>query len=127
MSQGAPKLPRMSIEVQNTAPDDAAAQSAGAPTDNRLDKRVMVIAGVIVLGAIMSILDMSLHYTDCFVSFAGDTTHDISRASLRGLNLSRHHRSRRLRQQRRNVIGFSDAPSTLPAIDPGRRSKLVGG
>ena len=61
----------------------------------------------------MSILDMSLHYTDCFVSFAGDTTHDISRASLRGLNLSRHHRSRRLRQQRRNVIGFSDAPSIL--------------
>ncbi len=58
----------------------------------------------------MSILDMSLHYTECFVAFAGDTTHDISRASL----VSRHrHRSRRLRKQRRNVIAFSDAPSLL--------------
>lgn len=59
----------------------------------------------------MSILDMALHYTDCFVSFAGDTTHDISRASLRAV--SRHHRSRRLRKQRRNVIGFAQAPSLL--------------
>ena len=65
--------------------------------------------------AIMSILDMSLHYTDTFVSFAGDATHDISRASLHGLggSVSRHHRSRRLRKQRRDVIGFVQAPSLL--------------
>ncbi|WP_460602874.1 DHA2 family efflux MFS transporter permease subunit [Jatrophihabitans fulvus] len=50
----------MSLEVQNPAPDDAAPPSAGTPTDNRLDKRVMVIAGVIVLGAIMSILDITV-------------------------------------------------------------------
>ena len=63
--------------------------------------------------AIMSILDMSLHYTDCFVSFAGDTTHDISRASLVTSRHRHRHRSRRLRKQRRDVIGFSDAPSLL--------------
>ena len=60
----------------------------------------------------MSILDMSLHYTDCFVAFAGDATHDISRASLRPV--TRHHRSRRLRAQRRNVVSFTDAHSLLP-------------
>ena len=62
----------------------------------------------------MSILDMSLRYTDCFVSFAGDTTHDVSRVSLRSVT---RHRSRRLRAQRRNVIGFADAsaPSLLPS------------
>ncbi|KAI0776168.1 Spc98 family-domain-containing protein [Trametes elegans] len=65
--------------------------------------------------AIMSILDMSLHYAECFVAFAGDTTHDISRASLRGL-VSRHarHGSRRLRQQRRDVVAFADAPALHP-------------
>ena len=58
---------------------------------------------------------MTLHYTDCFVAFAGDTTHDISRASLRPV--ARHHRSRRLRAQRRNIISFTDAkaPSLLPS------------
>ncbi|KAI9064813.1 hypothetical protein FKP32DRAFT_1675206 [Trametes sanguinea] len=67
--------------------------------------------------AIMSILDMSLHYTDCFVSFAGDTTHDISRASLRVVSRRSRHRSRRLRKQRRDVIGFAQAPSLLHASD----------
>lgn len=68
----------------------------------------------------MSILDISLHYTECFVSFAGDATHDISRASLLSSSRHRHrhrHRSRRLRQQRRNVIAFSDAPSLLHNSD----------
>jgi len=48
---------------------------------------------------------MCLHFSEGFVTFAGDTTAtlDVSRQSL---NLKRH-RSRRLRQQRRNVIGFS--------------------
>ncbi|KAI0677260.1 Spc98 family-domain-containing protein [Trametes maxima] len=68
--------------------------------------------------AIMSILDMALHYTDVFVSFAGDTTHDISRASLRGHASRRsRHRSRRLRAQRKDVIGFAQAPSVLHADD----------
>ncbi|KAH9899569.1 Spc98 family-domain-containing protein [Cubamyces lactineus] len=67
--------------------------------------------------AIMSILDMSLHYTDCFVSFAGDTTHDISRASLHVASRRSRHRSRRLRRQRRDVIGFAQAPSLLHPSD----------
>lgn len=55
--------------------------------------------------AIMSILDMCLHFTDCFVAFAGaGTTHDISRQSL--LNMKRH-RSKRLKRQRNNIVGFS--------------------
>ncbi|KAH9938094.1 Spc98 family-domain-containing protein [Fomitopsis serialis] len=54
--------------------------------------------------AIISILDMSIHFSDCFVAFAGDTTHDISRHSL---IITKRHRSRRARRQRRNVIGFS--------------------
>ncbi|KAI0650447.1 Spc98 family-domain-containing protein [Trametes meyenii] len=68
--------------------------------------------------AIMSILDIALHYTDVFVAFAGDTTHDISRASLSGLASRRsRHRSRRLRAQRKDVIGFAQAPSILHADD----------
>ena len=38
-----------------------------------------------------------------FTTFAGDTTHDISRLSIS----MRRHRSRRQRRQRKNVIGFS--------------------
>jgi gamma-tubulin complex component 5 len=47
---------------------------------------------------------MALHFTDFFVTFAGDTTmtHDVSRQSIS----IRGHRSRRQRRQRRNVIGF---------------------
>ncbi|KAG6900427.1 hypothetical protein C0993_010815 [Termitomyces sp. T159_Od127] len=58
--------------------------------------------------AILSILDMSLHFADLFVTFAGDTTttHDVSRQSIS----IRRHRSRRQRQQRRNTIGFSQPP-----------------
>ncbi|OBZ70494.1 Gamma-tubulin complex component 5 [Grifola frondosa] len=54
--------------------------------------------------AIISILDMTLHYSDCFVAFAGDTTHDISRGSV---SMMKRHRSRRQRQQKKNIIGFS--------------------
>jgi gamma-tubulin complex component 5 len=55
--------------------------------------------------AIISILDMSLQFCDIFVSFAGDTTvtHDVSRQSI----LSKRHRSRRQRSQRKNVVSFS--------------------
>lgn len=54
--------------------------------------------------AILSILDLALHFTDFFVTFAGDTTitHDVSRQSIS----IRGHRSRRQRRQRKNVIGF---------------------
>ncbi|TFK55410.1 hypothetical protein OE88DRAFT_1764883 [Heliocybe sulcata] len=54
--------------------------------------------------AVLSALDMSLYFSDCFVAFAGDSTHDISRASL---IMTRRHRSRQQRRLRRNVIGFS--------------------
>ncbi|OCH94284.1 hypothetical protein OBBRIDRAFT_163520 [Obba rivulosa] len=56
--------------------------------------------------AIISILDMSLHFSDCFVAFAGDTTHDISRHSV---VVTKRHRSRRQRRQSKNVIGFSQS------------------
>ncbi|KAF8961118.1 Spc98 family-domain-containing protein [Flammula alnicola] len=55
--------------------------------------------------AILSVLDMCLHFSEGFVTFAGDTTAtlDVSRQSI---NMKRH-RSRRQRRQRKNVIGFS--------------------
>lgn len=63
--------------------------------------------------AIVSILDMCLHFTDCFVAFAGaDTTHDISQQSL--LHMKRH-RSKRLKRQRNNVVGFSTGLRELQA------------
>lgn len=51
---------------------------------------------------------MALHFSDCFATFAGDTTttHDVSRHSM---NVSRRHRSRRQRRQRRDIIGFSQS------------------
>ncbi|KDQ64207.1 hypothetical protein JAAARDRAFT_219284 [Jaapia argillacea MUCL 33604] len=56
--------------------------------------------------AVQSVLDMSLYFSDCFVAFAGDTTHDISRVSL---VMTRRHRSRHQRRQRKNIIGFSQS------------------
>lgn len=55
--------------------------------------------------AILSILDMALHFSEGFISFGGDTTAtlDISRQSL----IMKRHRSRRRRKQKRNVVGFS--------------------
>ncbi|KAJ7940262.1 Spc98 family-domain-containing protein [Mycena leptocephala] len=55
--------------------------------------------------AILSVLDMSLHFCESFVSFAGNTTVtlDVSRLSL----ISKRHRSRRQRSQRKNVVSFS--------------------
>ena len=56
--------------------------------------------------AVISILDMCLHFSGVFTSYAGDTTamHDVSRQSI-----TIKHRSRRLKRQQRNVIGFSSA------------------
>lgn len=56
--------------------------------------------------AVISILDMTLHFADCFVAFAGDSTIDISRQSLL---LMKRHRSRRQKRQRKNVIGFAQS------------------
>ncbi|THH28411.1 hypothetical protein EUX98_g5770 [Antrodiella citrinella] len=54
--------------------------------------------------AVTSVLDMCLHFSECFVAYAGDTTLDISKQSL--IHVKRH-RSKRQKRQRRNVIGFS--------------------
>ncbi|KAF9235582.1 Spc98 family-domain-containing protein, partial [Melanogaster broomeanus] len=62
--------------------------------------------------AVVSVLNMCMHFRDFFTRFAGDTTHDISRLSIS----MRRHRSRRQRRQRRDVIGFS-----LP--QPGQESE----
>lgn len=52
-------------------------------------------------------MDMSIHFSDCFTAFAGDTTtHDVSRNSIM---VTKRHRSKRLRRQRRNVVGFSQS------------------
>lgn len=61
----------------------------------------------------MSILDMALYFSDCFVAYAGSSaTHDVSRQSITPIKA---HRSRRLKKQRKNVIGFSqDKPIPLP-------------
>ena len=50
---------------------------------------------------------MCLHFSEGFVAFAGDTTAtlDVSRHSI----IMKRHRSRRQRQQRKNVIGFSQS------------------
>ncbi|CAA7258523.1 unnamed protein product [Cyclocybe aegerita] len=55
--------------------------------------------------AILSALDMCLHFSEGFVTFAGDTTAtlDVSRQS----SIMKRHRSRRQRRQRKNVIAFS--------------------
>lgn len=64
-----------------------------------------------LLRTILSILDMSLYFNDCFVAFAGDVVHDISRQSL-PTGRTRH-RSRRQRRQRRNVVSFFDSKHDL--------------
>ncbi|KAJ7068696.1 Spc98 family-domain-containing protein [Mycena amicta] len=55
--------------------------------------------------AIISALDMSLHFCEVFTTFTGNTTVtlDVSRHSI----ISRRHRSRRQRAQRKNVVSFS--------------------
>jgi gamma-tubulin complex component 5 len=62
--------------------------------------------------AVISILDMCLHFSGIFTSYAGDTTavHDVSRQSI-----TIKHRSRRLKRQQRNVIGFSSTSAIPPS------------
>ncbi|KAF5364157.1 hypothetical protein D9756_000312 [Leucocoprinus leucothites] len=58
--------------------------------------------------AILSILDMSLQFSEFFSSFTGDAAkHDISRHSV----INKRRRSKRQRRKPRNIIGFSQ-PST---------------
>ncbi|EKM79979.1 hypothetical protein AGABI1DRAFT_72727 [Agaricus bisporus var. burnettii JB137-S8] len=53
--------------------------------------------------AVVSILDMSLRFSEFFTSLTGDAaTHDISRHSL-----IKRHRSRRTARKRRDIIGFT--------------------
>ena len=54
----------------------------------------------------MSILDMTLHFSEAVVAFVGDTTHDIARHKVTPI---KRHRSRRLRRLKKNVIGFSQS------------------
>ncbi|KAG5648724.1 hypothetical protein DXG03_000071 [Asterophora parasitica] len=58
--------------------------------------------------AILSILDLALHFSGLFIAFAGDTTTtlDVSRQFIS----MRRHRSRRQRRQRQNSMG---EPQTL--------------
>ena len=66
--------------------------------------------------AILSILDICLHFSDFFASFAGDTTtHDISRHSV----IMKRHRSRRQRAQRKNVIAFSGSLRSTEELSDG--------
>lgn len=54
---------------------------------------------------------MSLHFTDCFIAFAGDATYDVSRQSIASIQ---PHRSRRQKRQRKNTIGFFQSLSQPP-------------
>ncbi|KAI5123393.1 hypothetical protein M0805_006101 [Coniferiporia weirii] len=58
--------------------------------------------------ALLSILDMSTIFSDCFIAFAGDTTLNTSRVSA---TRSRRHRSRRLRRESRNIVSFAHVSS----------------
>ena len=49
----------MSTDINTTAGDSTAASSP-SPSSGALDRRVMLVAGVVVLGAIMSILDITV-------------------------------------------------------------------
>ncbi|KIK67700.1 hypothetical protein GYMLUDRAFT_36439 [Collybiopsis luxurians FD-317 M1] len=78
----------------------------------RLQSRCLLQAKTNALyRAILSILDMSLNFSDLFGAFAGDVTmHDISTHSV----VLKHHRSRRQRRRRRNVISLSFAMRAYP-------------
>ena len=60
--------------------------------------------------ALMSILDISIAFSDTFVAFAGDTTLNTSRSSL---NNSRRHRSKKQRRERRNIVSYAPISSII--------------
>ncbi|TDL29376.1 hypothetical protein BD410DRAFT_736245 [Rickenella mellea] len=57
--------------------------------------------------AIISILDMSVYFSECLLVYAGDRTLDIQQRSAP--SSSKRHRSRRIRRQRQNIVAFSDS------------------
>ncbi|KIK29014.1 hypothetical protein PISMIDRAFT_515083 [Pisolithus microcarpus 441] len=63
--------------------------------------------------AIVTILDMCLHFRNMFTAYAGDTAHDILRLSVS----LRRHRSRRQRHIRKDVIGFSQPGARFDTDD----------
>ncbi|KAI6034851.1 Spc98 family-domain-containing protein [Pisolithus orientalis] len=63
--------------------------------------------------AIVSILDMCLHFRNMFTAYVGDTAHDILRLSVS----LRRHKSRRQRRIRKNVIGFSQPGARFDSDD----------
>lgn len=64
--------------------------------------------------AILSILDLTLDFSDCLSAFAGDTNFDISRHSL-VFTRDRHRRKgHKRRAQRPDIIGFAES---LPPPD----------
>lgn len=56
---------------------------------------------------------MCLYFGDCFIAFAGDATHDITRQSI---VLTQRHRSRSQRRHQRNVVSFSQV-TRQPVLD----------
>ncbi|KAF7332696.1 hypothetical protein MKEN_00152800 [Mycena kentingensis (nom. inval.)] len=73
--------------------------------------------------AILSILDMALHFCDLFTLFAGDTTLllDVSRHSV--VSRRGRHRSRRQRAQRKNVVSFSLEDDAAQELDSDESSE----
>ena len=63
---------------------------------------------------------MTLHFCDAFTAFAGDMTHDISRHAVTPL---KHHRSRRLKRLKKNVIGFSQTLRAMSRDDSSSSSE----
>ncbi|KAL1761163.1 Spc98 family-domain-containing protein [Schizophyllum commune] len=75
--------------------------------------------------AVLSILDLSLSFSQLLVSVSGDAnaTLDISRQSL----LARKHRSRHQRRMRRNVIGFGASAAALDSSSDEDEDENEGG
>lgn len=64
---------------------------------------------------------MCIYFSNCFVAFAGDTTLDITHQSI---TVTQRHRSRRLRRQQRNIVGFSQVVSEVLLDDSDSDSDL---
>lgn len=71
--------------------------------------------------AILSILEMSVSFSEHFTAFAGDTTLSISRISG---TRARKHRSRRLRRESRNIVSYDQIPSFLEDDSESSESEL---
>lgn len=71
--------------------------------------------------AVLSILDMSISFSDQFTAFAGDTTLNTSRISE---SKARRHRSRRFRRENRNIVSYDQIPSFLQDDSGSSESEL---